>query len=123
MIKYPYSATMRVNETETIDVDWLLAADDAQQFDFPTAFGSSRYNIDHLPLEGLGEIWVPHAPISYATRPGWLKGDHICGTVDQWQNGYPVGSPAPPIGPDGVPACCGSPAAAYDYGFDLGYDS
>jgi hypothetical protein len=123
MVKYPFYSTWQVNDTESVDGAWYFAADDANQFDFPTSFGSSRYNIDHLPLDGIGEKWVAHPPPNYGTLPAWLKGDHICGTKEQWQNGYPPGTPTSPIGPDGVTVCCGEPGAAFTRGYDEGFDS
>lgn len=114
---------MRPNASETFGVKWFFAADDAEVFDFPTAFGSSRFNVDAVDYDGLGEIWERNPPLSNYVRPAWLKGTHICGTAGQWQNGYPVGSPLPIVGPDGLPVCCGIAPAAYDFGFDLGFDS
>jgi hypothetical protein len=123
MVRFAYKGTMYVNDTDSFDALWYPAADDAQQFTFPTAFGSSRYSIDNLPDAGIGEVWQKNPPLYRTPVASWAKGDHICGTIDQWQNGYPTGTPIPPLGPDGLPACCGVRAAAYDLGFDLGFDS
>lgn len=124
MVKYPYRATMRPNLSETFDVDWIIANDDAKELPYPTMFGSSRFDSpDKLDCHKLGEIYVPHPPFSTATIPAWLKGSHVCGDESLWVNGWPAGSDPLPIGPDGVPLCCGEAPAAFDLGFDLGFDS
>ncbi len=124
MIKYPYSSTMRYNGTNTFDVNWMIANDDAATLPYVTAFGSSRFDVpDQLDIDRLGEIYVRHPPFFSGKVPAWMVGGHICGSAAFWQNGWPVGTPGLPLGPDGVPACCGQAPAAFDFGYDLGFDS
>jgi hypothetical protein len=109
----------------SFDAQWFACNEGAQNLDLPTAFGSSRFDPYQLLVPAVGEVW------EYRTRPvvghlaGWLKGKHHCGTDQQWAEGWPVGTPGIPTGPDGVPDCCTAPGdpAAYDYGFDYGFDS
>jgi hypothetical protein len=124
MARFQYRATFRSGGGGTFDADWYFANDDAVVLPFPTSFGSSRFSPYTVDTPGIGEIWNLNAPLSpIATIPPWMNGSHICGTQDQWQNGYPVGTPGPPIGPDGTPICCGESGSAYSVGYDLGFDA
>lgn len=123
MARFQYQATFRTGEGGSFDGYWFFAADDAKTLPFPVAFGSSRFSPYTVDTGGIGEIWNNNPPLSPGTLPAWLKGEHFCGSQEQWQNGYPLGTPGPVIGPDGQPVCCGALAAAYDFGFDLGFDS
>lgn len=106
-------------------VQWLICNDDAQNLPFPTAFGSSRSDPTKLQIPKTGEIWEPAPARSVGYLDGWLKGKKICGTPDQWANGFSALTPFIPVGPGGVPLCCqgGVDGAAFDFGFDWGFDS
>lgn len=124
MIKYPYRATMRPNLSESFEVNWMIANDDAQNLPFATMFGSSRFDSpDKLDCHQLGEIYELHPPFNSIKVPFWLTGGHTCGSAATWANGWPVGGEPLPIGPDGVPLCCGAAPAAFDFGFSQGFDS
>lgn len=124
MVKYPYSAKMRYHGTSTFDVDWMIANDDAKNLPYATAFGSSRFDCpDQLDIDRLGEIYVRHPTFYTGKVPAWMTGAHICGDESLWRDGWPVGTPGLPFGPDGVPECCGKAPAAFDFGYDLGFDS
>ena len=124
MARFQYQGTMRSGDGGTFDAYWYFANDDAVALPFPMAFGSSRFSPFTVDTPGLGEIWNLNAPLSpRGAIPAWMNGTHFCGTEDQWQNGYPVGTPGPIIGPDGAPICCGVQGAAYSLGFDLGFDA
>jgi hypothetical protein len=123
LARFQYRATMRSGGGGTFNAQWLFANDSALVLPFPVAFGSSRFSPYEADTPGLGEIWNKNPQLSNVTLAAWLDGSHFCGSQDQWQNGYPVGTPGPVIGPDGVPVCCGVLGAAYDYGFDEGFDS
>lgn len=124
MIKYPYSAWMRPNFTDSFLVNWMIANDDALNLPFPTLFGSSRFDSpDKLPIDRLGEVYELHPPFYSGKVQPWINGSHICGTQGQWQNGWPPGTPGLPVDEDGVPLCCGTKPAAFTTGFDLGFDS
>lgn len=124
MIKYPYRSTMRSNNSETFDVLWSAANETAENLPFATAFGSSRFDSpDRLPIDRLGEIYTVHPPFNPIPNAAWLKGDHVCGSADFWLNGWPPGTPTLPVDENGVARCCGDEPAAFDFGFDLGFDS
>jgi len=124
MVKFPYRATMRPNLTETFDVNWMIANDDAKNLPYATMFGSSRFDCpDKLDCHKTGEIYVLQEPYSSRKVPAWLKGEHVCGTEEQWLNGWAPDSGTLPVAEDGIPLCCGEAPAAFSLGFDLGFDS
>lgn len=126
MIKFPYQSTMIYDPAGgTFDCQWLECNPDAKELPFPTAFGSSRYDPMKLATPKVGEIWVKAPPKSFGFLNGWLNGNHVCGPPEWWANGFPLGTPPIPVGPGGVPLCCddGGDGAAFDFGFDWGFDS
>lgn len=124
MLKYPYFSIMRPNLAESFAVGWMACNPDAENLPFATMFGSSRFDSpDKLSCHDLGELYELHPPFNAGILPGWLKGQHTCGSASDWSDGWAPGTPGLPFGPDGVPVCCGQAPAAFDFGFDLGFDS
>jgi hypothetical protein len=127
MSRFQYRGVMRPlagDATQDFEVDWqFVNADDVPGFDYPIAFGSSRFDPDPLDLGNVGEIRQTFYPAAKTRLPGWLRGEHFCGTQEQWQEGYPLGTPFPPS-LDGVPVCCQRlDTAPFDYGFEFGFES
>lgn len=104
-----YRTKMRFGDTEASErwVQWQFVPADAPQLDRRTVFGSIQWG-DRQPTGGPGEvvgaprIWVRGDPYP------WPYGSPPCGTVPEWETGF-GSSPLPelPVGPDGVPECCG----------------
>jgi hypothetical protein len=108
---------MRPNDSETFDAEWFFADDSAETLPFPTAFGSTRFNVDRTDYPGIGEIWEQNPPLSSGIKNPLTVGDHFCGDRQFWQEGWPVGTDT-----SAVHDCC--PAEApFDFGFDLGFES
>lgn len=104
------------------EVDWQPCNPGAKDLEFDVAFGSSHFDPDPFDFGGVGEVRRTFDPTAQTRLPGWVKGDHFCGTEEQWQQGWPVGTPLPPL-VDGTPACCAHGlTGAYDSGYDFGYD-
>ncbi len=90
---------------------------------FETAFGSNHNDPEHTDGGQVGEVRQVFYPKAGSFLPGFLTGEHICGTEQQWQNGWPDGTPGSPI-VAGVPECCTADmGAAFTTGFDYGFDS
>lgn len=112
----------RVGEDEGLfEVDWSWCRDDAKDLPFEIAFASSHFDPDPFDYGGVGEIRQTFYPLPQTTVPPFLRGDHFCGTQEQWQQGWPDGTPMPAL-IDGVPCCCVAGLdGAYDCGYDFGY--
>lgn len=86
-------------------VDWQWAPDGARPLPFPTAFASDHNDPEHTDGGQVGEVRKIFYPLAKTFLPGFLKGDHQCGSEDFWQNGWPEGTPGIPI-VNLVPTCC-----------------
>lgn len=103
-------------------VDWTYVPWGTPGLDFPASFRSSQTDPDRLDMGNVGEVRQHIYPRALTRSPGWMKGDHLCGTPEQWANGYPADTPIPPWIGD-APACCQPGSAEFDYGFDFSFDS
>lgn len=123
MIKFPYQSTMRSGHGQTQTVQWLIANPGAKLLPYPTAFGSSRWNVEPTDDGGIGEIPEVFPPKSVGYVNPNLFGDHVCGTPDQWANGWLPTDPLPPVDQHGVPKCCGITAGAYNDSYSDAFDT
>jgi Fibronectin type III domain len=75
---------------------------------FPTVFGSRAFDETRPLPYPLGEVGGAWATYNGKWNIAGLLGGHICGTPDQFLNGYDPANPGPPLtaGPDGIPTCC-----------------
>lgn len=110
------------DDTSIFEVDWTFVPPGTPGLDFPCSFGTSTMDPDRLDQGNVGEVRTRNYPRALTRSPGWMTGDHVCGTADQWLNGYPVGTPIPPW-TGGAPVCCQPGAAEFDYAFDFSEDS
>lgn len=126
MIRFPYRSTMRArvgDPTGDFVVDWSFAREDATVCAFPVSFGSSRHDPEQFDLGGIGEVREHRPGRALTTVPGFLHGQHVCGTLEQWAEGWAAGTPAPSWS-GGVPVCClDGLEAAFTSGYDFGYES
>jgi hypothetical protein len=100
-IRFEYRATVRHDDEGTFTREWFFADPAAKFIDVPTAFGSSRFNVDRADVAGIGEVWERNPPLATGARNPKLVGDHYCGAPDLWRNGWPIG-----YGSGDVQKCC-----------------
>lgn len=126
MSRREYRAEMRAvqdDDSSIFLVDWQFCVnDDVPGLPFDIAFGTSHFEPEPFDLGGIGEVRKVFYPGAETRLPGFLTGQHFCGSQDQWQNGWPNGTPGSPI-IDGVPVCCGFDEAPFDFGFEYGFES
>jgi len=117
---------MRAYDGSTFRVQWVRVSQDADVLDVVTPFRSGRWSPE-MPFDQgvIGEI-----PERLPPRPTIkLVPDRVCkhcyvGSAAFWENGWPTGTPGVVLAPDGFAVDCNEPTgAAYDYGYDLGYES
>lgn len=123
-IDYPYVGTMLAFDGSTFDVNWVFVPDSTPIIPFPHPWVSG-FNSPLRPLpDGMvGEIPALHPPRSRLPLPARVGRNCYLGSIDYWQNGWPTGTPGVVLAPDGFPVGCTCPGAAFDFGFDLGFES
>lgn len=109
-LRSAYRTRMRFGDDPESErsVRWQFVPEGTPVLDRPTVFGSIQWGARE-PTSGPGE--VVGAPRSYdrGVPLPWPYGAGPCGTDQQWAEGFGSGSlPELPLGPDGVPLCCGS---------------
>ncbi len=116
-----YRTTMRffTNSDEAIEVRWYPAPEGAQAMPY-TRFASGDWAYERVDWKGPGEVLgAPRTWINWDT-PASARGDHYCGTPDEWRNGIPAPAAGVNVMYDrwGLPACCnpGMPGGTADGG-------
>lgn len=108
-VRSAYSTTMRFGDTPESErtVRWQFVPPDAPLLDRWTVFNSLQWG-RRVATTGPGEVvgaarrWNNGIPLP------WPYGAVPCGTESDWLSGFGSGSlPELPLGPDGVPTCCG----------------
>jgi len=126
LIRYRYRARFRArfgDDDSIFEGDWQFINPGAKAISFETAFGSNHTDPEHSDGGQVGEVRQIFYPKAQTYLPGFLLGNHICGTQQQWQNGWAAGVEGSPI-VAGVPTCCtDDEGAAFDTGFDFGFES
>lgn len=105
-------------------VDWQFVDEGNSILDIDggNSFCSSHWDPDRIDGGGIGEVRQLFYPLAKTRMPATLKGRRHCGSDQQWSEGY--GPDAPSVTyVDGVPSCCCPDEAAFDCGWDLGYDT
>jgi hypothetical protein len=106
---------MRNKDGSTFRVAWRKANPGAKDFPYITCFGTSHfdpeqnkynYAIPFVDAGGIGEIPERSPKYPAGTYPPWPVGDHVCGTPQQWAEGFDVPFSSTPFGPDRIPLCC-----------------
>ncbi len=105
-------------------VDWQWVNDtDPTRDSGEIAFASNHTDPEHTDGGQVGEVRQVFYPLAKTFLPGFLDGSHQCGTDQQWREGWPAGTPPLEI-VAGVPVCCvEGMGAAFDFGFDFGFES
>jgi hypothetical protein len=125
LIRRQYRGMMRARENDDSSiflVDWTFVPWGTPGLDFPASFRSSQTDPDRLDMGNVGEVRTRNYPRALTRAPAWMKGDHLCGTPEQWADGYPVGTPVPPWS-GGAPVCCQPATAEFNFDFNLDFDS
>lgn len=86
-------------------VDWQFTDHRAKVLNYPIAFGSNHNDPLHVDMDQAGEVRQVFYSLARTRLPAVYKGDHVCGTKDQWQNGWPAGTPGTDVWPV-LPRCC-----------------
>jgi hypothetical protein len=89
-----------------VRIRWYRVAPTNGVLDYPT-----RFTWDQWRLRNHEEDDYPGIASEYTYDKGvdlaGLKGDHVCGTADQWLYGCLTTDPVPPVDPlTGQPVCC-----------------
>jgi len=123
-VRYRYRAKFRArfgDDTSIFLADWQWAPAGAKAIPYPIAFGSNHTDPEHIDVDQVGEVRQTFYPLARTFIPDFLKGDHFCGTQEQWQNGWPADTPNIEI-IDNAPACCVADLdGAFDCGFTWGF--
>jgi hypothetical protein len=120
MIRQQHTIKMRFSPGgPKYTVQWYFCPPGALPLPFPTAFVNGIWETSVLS-PNLGEDW-PN--FSYHTTPFYvppitaLGNGHICGTPEQFANGFPVGTFTDvPYNSENIPSCCGNDALLWGGG-------
>lgn len=105
-------------------IRWYWTDPSRGMIPFVHRFGSDLTRGDYEGYSVLGEVYGATRKWANGKPNGVVPLRGFCGTREQWINGSAL-PPDPPIvlGDDGFPLCCGIKGAAFDTGFDFGFDS
>lgn len=113
-----YRTKMRFGDSDdqVLDVEWYFVKDPTQLLGRPTAFGSTIWGKPEASSLGPGEVRGAPRPWRPGTPPSWDPTINICGSVDDWANGFGLGVlPQLPLDPVTFqPLCCQSEEVVTD---------
>ena len=93
---------------DTVTVKWYFADDPSKVIPFDTPFASANWYDDEALNVELGELPLTIPKWSNGATPPTVNPDHICGTQEQWRDGFPSDEFLPGVLYDihGIPFCC-----------------
>lgn len=113
VIRRPYKIACRFwgdSEEEGI-IAWSFAAADARELPYTSAIVNQSLVKDKELLDGVGEVWGADLAYNKTKTPPGLKGEHVCGTAADFENGglFDDTIPPEPLAANGWPRCCSPP--------------